>query len=262
MERSVFTKTLRDQRRGLIAWGIGTALTVVLMAAIWPSFSDIDIEGLLAQYPAALKEVFNVGAMSTGAGYLNAELFSLMLPAIFIIFAVGRGARVLAGEEEDGTLELLVTLPVSRTSILLQKCAALVLDVVALGGVLLVATWLSSLVFGLDIGLRAAANGAVSMALLGIEFGLVALALGAVLGRRNLAVGVSACLAGASYLVYLAAQLVDSLRPLRRFSPFYQAISGGPLDDRLAPIVWWTVVVGVLVFAASVRVFAARDLRV
>ena len=98
MEASVFTKTLRDQRRGLVGWSIGTAATVLLMAAIWPSFSDIDIDALLAQYPKALLDAFNVRAMSTGAGYLNAELFSLMLPAIFIVFAVGRGARVLAGE--------------------------------------------------------------------------------------------------------------------------------------------------------------------
>ena len=246
MESSVFTKTLRDQRRGLIGWSIGTAATVVLMAAIWPSFSDIDIDALLAQYPKALLEVFNVTAMSTGAGYLNAELFSLMLPAIFIIFAVGRGARVLAGEEEDGTLELLVTLPVSRTRILVQKGAALAVDVTALGVVLFGSTWVSSQLFGLDVSVRAAANGA--------------LAIGAVTGRRNVAVGASACLAGAAYLVFLAAQLVESLRPLRRLSPFYQAISGGPLDERLPPIVWCTVAAGAVVFAASIRVFARRDL--
>ena len=262
MTASVFTKTLRDQRRGLLGWSVGTAATVALMAAIWPSFNDIDIDALLAQYPKALLEVFNVGQMSTGAGYLNAELFSLMLPAIFIVFAVGRGARVLAGEEEAGTLEVLVTLPVSRTRIIVEKAAALVVDVAALGAVLFVSTWLSSQLFGLDISVRAALNGAVAMALLGIEFGLVALAIGAVTGKRNVAVGASACLAGAAYLVYLAAQLVESLRPLRRLSPFYQAISGGPLDDRLPPIVWWTVAVGVVVFAASVRVFASRDLHV
>lgn len=262
MEASVFTKTLRDQRRGLVGWSIGTAATVLLMAAIWPSFSDIDIDALLAQYPKALLDAFNVRAMSTGAGYLNAELFSLMLPAIFIVFAVGRGARVLAGEEEDGTLEVLATLPLTRSTILVQKGAALVVDVAALAGVLFASTWLSSQLFGLDVSVRAALNGAVAMALLGIEFGLTALAIGAIVGRRNVAVGVSACLAGAAYLVFLAAQLVESLRPLRRLSPFYQAISGGPVDDRLPPIVWCTVAVGVVVFAVSIRVFATRDLHV
>jgi hypothetical protein len=32
--------------------------------------------------PRALKEIFNIANKTTGAGYLNAELFSLMLPVM------------------------------------------------------------------------------------------------------------------------------------------------------------------------------------
>lgn len=101
MLRTLYTKTMRDQRRGLLGWSIGTALTVFIMAAIWPSFSEMDLTSMLAQYPEAMKEAFNITSMTTGAGYMNAELFSLMLPAIFIIFAVARGARLIAGEERS-----------------------------------------------------------------------------------------------------------------------------------------------------------------
>lgn len=262
MLTSIFTKTLHDQRRGLVGWGLGIAATVMVMGAIWPSFSDMDIDGLLAQYPEALRELFNVRSMSTGAGYLNAELFSLMLPAIFIVFAVGRGARLIAAEEEDGTLELLLTMPISRTAVLLQKAAGLVVELFVLTVVLLAATCATSSIFGLDVGVLAATNGALAMGLLGLEFGLIALALSAASGRRTFAVGVTSAIAGASYLVYLAAQLVESLRPLRNVSPFHQAISGGPIGDRFPPIVWLTITAGLVAFAASVRVFATRDLRV
>ena len=261
MPTSVFTKTVRDQVRSLVGWSVGTAATVVIMAAIWPSFSDMDIDGLLDQYPEALREVFNITSMSTGSGYLNAELFSLMLPAIFIVFAVGRGARLIAGEEEDGTLELLVTLPVTRTAILLQKAAGLVVELVVLSVVLFVAVWGSSALFGLDVGVVPALNGSLSMGLLGLEFGWIALALSAATGRRTVAVGVSSALAGAAYLAYLAAQLIESLRPLRNASPFHQAISGGPIGDRLPPVVWLTVAAGLVVLAGSIRVFSVRDLR-
>jgi len=82
---TVFAKTLRDQRRGLMGWGVGIVANVVLMAAIWPSFSDVDYESLLEQYPEGLKDVFNIDEMSTAAGFLNGELYSLVLPAVFII---------------------------------------------------------------------------------------------------------------------------------------------------------------------------------
>jgi len=262
MFANVFTKTLRDDRRGLIGWGIGIALTVVIMAAIFPSFADMDIDALLEQYPDAMKEVFNISSMSTGAGYINGELFSLMLPAIFIIFAVARGARYVAGEEDEGTLELLVTMPVSRRLVLLEKGAALVVSIGVLAVVLFLSTWLSSLAFGLDIPALHALNGTVAMFLIGLEFGLVALAISAGTGRRGLAAGATAGLAGASYLLYLIAQLVDSLRPLRVISPFYQAISEGPIGPSLPPITWVMLAVGLGTLAVSVPVFERRDLAV
>ncbi len=262
MFANVFTKSLRDQRRSLIGWSIGTALTVVIMAAIWPSFSDVDIASLTAQYPEAMKDIFNLTDMGTGAGYLNTELFSLMLPAIFIIFAVSRGTRLIAGEEEEGTLELLATMPVSRRRVLLEKSGALTMSVGSLAVVLFASTMVSSLAFGLHVPALNALNGTIAMFLIGIEFGLVALALGAATGKRALATGISAGLAGASYLLYLVAQLIDSLRPLRVASPFYQAISEGPIGPNLPPITFTMLAVGVVALAASVLVFERRDLAV
>ncbi len=262
MFANVFTKTLRDQRRSLIGWSVGIALTVVVMAAIWPSFSAMDMTAFLAQYPEAMKEAFNISDMTTGAGYLNAELFSLMLPAIFTIFAVARGARLVAGEEEDGTLDLLVTMPLPRWRILLEKSAALAVGIGVLAVVLFLSTWLSVLVFGLDVPALHVLNGALAMFFIGLEFGLVALALSAGTGRRGLAAGLSAGLAGASYLLYLVGQLVDSLRPVRVLSPFYQAISEGPLGPTLPPVAWTMVVVGLVALAVSVAAFERRDLAV
>jgi ABC-2 type transport system permease protein len=262
MFTTVFTKTLRDQRRGLVGWGIGVVATVVIMSAIWPSFAEMDIDSLLAQYPEAMKEVFNISEMSTGTGYLNAELFSLMLPAIFIIYAVARGARLIAGEEDDGTLDVLASLPISRRAVLVEKAAALAVSVGVLALVLAVSVVGSSAAFGLDIGALGALYGSVAMFFLGLEFGLVALALGAATGRRGFAVGVSAVLAGATYLVYLAAQLVESLRPLRVLSPFYQAISAGPIGPTLPLLAWSMPAVGLVALAVSVLVFDRRDLAV
>ncbi len=262
MFRSVFSKTLWDQRHGLAGWSIGTALTVVVMAAIWPSFSKMDLTSMLSQYPETLKKIFNITSMTTGTGYMNAELFSLMLPAIFIVFAVARGARLIAGEEEDGTLELLVTMPLSRRLVLMEKSAALTVSVGVLAIVLFASTWLASLAFGLGISGVAAFDGALAMFLIGLEFGLVALCLSAGTGRRGLATGITAGIAGASYLLYLIAQLIDSLRPLRVLSPFYQATTQGPLGPSVPPIMWVMLAVGILALAASVPIFERRDLAI
>ena len=106
MLANVFTKTLRDQRRSLIGWSIGIATLILVEGALWPSVRDMpNLDEFLASYPEALKEAFNLGAMTTGTGFLNAELYTLVLPILFLVFGISRGARLVAGEEEAGTLE-------------------------------------------------------------------------------------------------------------------------------------------------------------
>ena len=50
----------------------------------------------------------------SGAGYLGSELFSFMVPLLLLVAAIGAGARAIAGEEERGTLDLLLANPLSR----------------------------------------------------------------------------------------------------------------------------------------------------
>lgn len=260
MLANVFLKSLRDQRRSLIGWSIGLMATVGMMAAIWPSFADMDLTKMMEQYPDSLKEAFNVTDMSTASGYLNAELFSFMIPAMFIIFAVGRGARLIAGEEEDGTLETLATLPVTRSRVLVEKAAALITGV----GVLSVVLWLSmvagSAVVGMDIPASYALNASIAMFCFGLEFGLVALAVSAGTGRRGLAIAVASAFAAASYLLFLMGRLVDTFQAYLWLSPFEQALREGPLGPVLPPIMAIMALVGVVALAASVPVFHRRDL--
>ena len=58
--------------------------------------------------------------------YLNGELFSFMTPLFVMIFAIGLAAAQIAGEEENGTLSLLLAYPVSRDRLLAQKYGVLV----------------------------------------------------------------------------------------------------------------------------------------
>ena len=58
MFRSVFRKTLYDQRRAFLGWSVGVALLVGLMAAIWPSVRDMpNLDEFVANYPEAMREL-------------------------------------------------------------------------------------------------------------------------------------------------------------------------------------------------------------
>lgn len=227
---TVYTKALYDQRRGLLGWSVGIAAMTALFVLIYPMVRDMpDLEIFLAQYPDVMGELFNIGAMTTGPGFLNAELFSLLAPALFLVYGIRRGARAVAGEEETGTLEVLLATPVSRTRVLVEKALALLTGVTALGLVVFVTMIAFGPLVDLGLGIRYAAAAAASMTLLGAEFGLLALAVGAITGRRGPAITAAGVAAVASYVLFAMGALVEEFEPWRFLSPFQHAMGTDPI---------------------------------
>jgi ABC-2 type transport system permease protein len=258
---SIFQKALWDQRRSLPFWASGLALTILLESALWPSMSGMpSFDEYLQELPAGLREMFAMDQMSTGAGFLNAELFTLVLPMMFLVHGITRGARMLAGEEEAGTLDLLLVTPLSTTRLLVEEAAALLVSTVVLGAAVLLATFVGSQAFGLEITVRSAAVGATALVLLGFEFGLLALVVGALTGRRGLALGVPAVLVMATYLLYVAAVFVDELHEWRGVSPFDQALHDGPLAPHAPVSFGWLVIPPLVALIAALPAWARRDI--
>ncbi len=263
MLRNVFTKSLRDQRWALVGWGTGVVLLVLMESSVWPTVRDMpDFDEFVEAYPEAMRQLFDLEKMATASGFMNAELFTLVLPLLFIIFGISRGARLVAGEEEGGTLEVLLVTRVSTTSLVLQKAAALATSLLFLGALVFLTFLVTAPTFGMDIGAGDLATASLAMVLMGVEFGFVALAIGAATGHRALALGIAGTAAVASYLLYALGLIVDFMEPWRPLSPFDQALSGGPLGSALPASIGWVVLVAVLALAAALPVFARRDIHV
>jgi ABC-2 type transport system permease protein len=255
----VFTKTMYDQRRTLGYWALGIAALMLLMALLWPTVRDVYDETLLQAYPEELRDVFGLDTFGSGAGYLNVEVFSIMLPIVFIVFGIGRGARLIAGEEQQGVLEPVLVTPASRTRILLEKAAALAVGVVVLGLALFVITLLGSLLVDMEIPIADAAVGALSMTLLGLWAGWLALAIGAATGRRDQAITGASIILIATYVLHVVGALVEEVEPWRILSPITQAIEAGPLDGTVPSAFAALPLVALIFLALAVPLFASRD---
>jgi ABC-2 type transport system permease protein len=254
---------IREQRRSLIGWSIGIAALVLLMAAVWPTVRDMPgLKDFIRHYPPALKKVFKLEErFATGGGYLNSELFSLMVPAMFLVFGIGHGARLVAGEEEDGTLEVLLTVAPSRRRVILEKAAALVATVALLGLALLVSTLLADVAISMKVGLADLVRGSATLTALALEYALLAFAVGAASGRRGIAIAVATGTAVATYVLFVLGQLLDSVRPWQGISSFTQALGHGPIGPTWSPGVLTMLAVGIVAVAVGTMVFDRRDLR-
>jgi ABC-2 type transport system permease protein len=75
----------------------------------------------LENYPQAIMDALGLEDMVSPAGYLQSTVFGIIGPLLLLIFAGGAGARAIAGDEEAGTLDLLLASTVSQAQVLLQR---------------------------------------------------------------------------------------------------------------------------------------------
>ena len=264
MLREVWTKTLRDQRWSIPAWCAALVLLSGMYSAFYPSFhKSQSYDKLVNQLPKALRDFFSAGTgdLGSGPGYVHIELLSFMAPTLLLVFAIGAGAQALAGEEERGTLDLLLATPLHRSRLVVDKLIAIAVGVLALVTAAGAATVVFGMLAGMDLSTPNVVASMVHLALLALVFASLALLVGAATGRVGLARGVPAAVAVLAYMVNGFATTVSWLRPLQKFSPFFQYVGHDPIRHGLSIVGLVVAVVTVLALLfAAVRVFEQRDL--
>jgi ABC-2 type transport system permease protein len=264
MQMVLLLKTARDHWRSYVAWTLGALALVGIELSVYPTVrsSAAGLTSFLDNFPDAFKQIFRMEDYTSGAGFLSTELFSMMLPLIFISIGASWGANASAQEEERRTADILLTLPISRARILLIKIMAAVMS-----QVLLAAIVVSSLLIGigfvdLSLGTSKIIAGAISLLILGILFNAIATFLGAVWGKRSIALGGAVGSAIAGFLFYSLAPLVDTFKRITPVNPFQWTLGTRPLFDGIN--VGYTVVsliVALGLYAASLVVFKRRDIQ-
>lgn len=258
---SVFHKALWEQRRSLPGWSLGIGVLIVLESALWPSMRTMSgLDAYLAEFPAALKELFAIDRMSSGAGFLDAELFSLMLPLMFLAAGISLGARLIAGEQEAGTLDLLLVTPLTTVRLIAETALALVTTMAVLALVTWASVMAGELAFDLGIAPGDAAAASLAMGLLGSEFGLLTLVAGAFTGRRGVALGFGTAVALAAYVLYVGGLFVDGLSGAAAWSPFNQAVSDGALWGGFDASFSWLALPPALALLLAAPLWGRRDL--
>jgi len=231
MLADIWTKTLWDQRRSLLGWVIGFVAVAIIYGGFYPFASTPEYAELIDNLPAGLADAFGWDEISTPHGYLGSTVYGLLGPVLVIIMAIAFGARAIAGNEEAGHLELLIAQPVTRSRIVLQRAAALVITTLV-GGL---AIFMSILAIrgpvDLDLPVGNIAVTSLNLALLGAVFGTLALMVGGFVGRRGLVIGTSSVVAVAAYLANGLAPQVQGLAWMQNLSPFFWFSSTATLRD-------------------------------
>mgnify|MGYP001380381790 CR=1 FL=1 len=230
MLKNIVLKSIRDYRWATLWWSIGVSLAAAVLVAIYPDYSKAgdDLNELLKN-PAMKAFVGELVDLTTPEGFLTMEGYHMFFPVLIIIFSIMLGTAFIAGEEKDGTLELLTAISVSRHTVIVHKFLALLSLTMFLGFIFFSSISIGAIAINMDISLLNIANMSIHLALLGLIFGSLSFFIGSTTGTKSYCIGISATTASISYLVNAFSSTIVLFDTLKYLSPFYYYIDKNPL---------------------------------
>ncbi len=269
MTGAMFLQVMRRSLTPFLLWGVGAAVMAFLVVIIVPSVESLQqMAKLLETFPAFMLQAFggeDVKFLATPEGYLSINLFSWILP-VLAIYSIMAGLNVTANEEEQGILDVVISLPVMRWRIVLEKTLAYTIIIVGNVVIMLVGLWLGVLATpSMTISQARIAESTLNM----IPGLLVVFAFTVMVStlarRRNVAAGIAAVFLLASYFIDLIGRAAkgtvwDQLRALSFYT--YHDNPGVMMHGLAWGNVIGLLVVTILMIVVAVWAFEQRDVGV
>lgn len=130
---SVFLETLTQTWKQMVYWGVGLAAMALLVVLMVPLFDMQSVAALLESFPPVILAMVGIGddlaIFTTNEGFVAIGFFGKSA-LIFAVYPVVMGMRISANEEDDGTSDVLLSLPISRVQVMLEKFLAYSVSVV------------------------------------------------------------------------------------------------------------------------------------
>jgi ABC-2 type transport system permease protein len=225
---SVYLKTLRDFRIAILGWGLGIGLLIYsVLSAVSALIATPAARSTLASLARSFAWIAEPVRVDTPGGYATWKYgFTILVMALWPLLV---GARMLRGEEQRGSMDVLLTLPRGRVRVALEKLAAMWTALLAMGLIIGLMTFAASKGVSADIGLGDTLLFGLNLALICGVFGSIALLLAQFTQERGTAGGITGGLLLLFIILDTVHRVVNGVEWISRLSPVYYFNLSKPL---------------------------------
>jgi ABC-2 type transport system permease protein len=263
MSLVMFRQAIKDLRWPVFWYALGLAVYAVLILSFYPTVREnaASMSQLMDAFPKAIMDAFGAGDMASLAGFVGGKFLNVMWPVIVGVFVIMAGAATVAREVERGTIELLLSVPESRTRLFAAKLGALFAGILVLVAATVGALWLGALLVEetLEVG-NLLALGAV-LTSFAVAVGGYTVLLSSFSKDRGKPAGIAAGITLAFYVAWVVSDLSEDWGWLSNFSIFtafdpQRALASGEIEPlHLGAL----LAVGLVCALAAAVVFRRRD---
>lgn len=262
---NLFKHEFLSRRMMILIWGIGLTMWASIYIYIFPEIQDQI--GMFAEME--IMELFGMDDVSTMEGWIGSIVIQVM-PIVLGVYTIIMASNTLAGEEENGTLELVVAMPLKRWQVVTMKTLALLLVLFlimvlfGIGSGIVLAITVSSA----DLTINATAwqffIGLLASYPLQVAIFGITLFLSAFLPGRRMAMIAMFVLYIASYVLNSAGGMAETVAWMENFSIFsYVNTTASVFTDGPAiSDIFILLSIGVIGFALTIWSFQGRNLTV
>lgn len=248
----------------ILGWGIGLSAFISLYIVIFPQFEDQ--MGVLADIPVYQMFGIDLGSM---AGWL-ASIAVQYTPLLLAIYVVAVSTGTLGGEEDSGTLELIMAMPLKRWQIFSMKALAIA---IAIFIIIVFVSVFSTLTLEfvkatydteVDVTTSQLIIAVLNSFPISLATAMIGMMTAAYLPKRRLAVVVTGVFFVASYFAYSIFNMIENFEAFKAFSIFNyfdstaEVFTTGPQIGDVAVLLG----VALICFALGLWSFQRRDVTV
>ncbi|MBK8989207.1 MAG: ABC transporter permease subunit [Chloroflexi bacterium] len=253
------------RRNAMIGWGLALCFFPVVYVGLYPSFAE-QMVNFQAMMDLAIYQAMGI-SMGSFEDYMASTVTNLV-PVIISIYAVVSGTGTLAGEEDDGRLEMIITSPLPRWQIIATKAIAtgfallVILSTVGLAAALTLANISSQItteVLPMNVFASLLAAWPLTMG-----FAMISLFLGAFTPNRRAASAIATAVVLISYLGNNLTGMIESLENLKWIFLFhyFDASANALLNGQVGSNVVALLLFSLAAFGLAAFFFQRRDITV
>lgn len=263
---SVFIETFKQTWKQMVYWGIGLASMGLLVVLMIPVFDVQQFKELLETFPPMMLAMFGIGSdielFATNEGFVAIGFFG-KFALIFAVYPVVMGMRISANDEDNGSMDMLLSLPVQRARVILERFLAYSVSIIGVVFMIYLGMTLGVAISSVELNMNALST--VIFNLIPVLIFVLAFTafIGTLVRRRQIALGIVTAFVITSFMLQTIGAMAEGTvaEPIGAISFFTYYNAGTILADG---VVWLhiagLVALSVFLLGLSTYRYEQRDI--
>lgn len=228
---TIFKHELKLGRTSLFVWTAAIAFLMAVCVLIYPEMkNNMDDMNEIFSQMGGLSEAFGLDKINYGEflGFFCIECGNVLgLGGAF--FASIAGISALAKEEQNHTAEFLLTHPVSRAAVYLEKLLSVAVQIIIMNIAIAAVSLLCTFAVGEQPDMKKLLLVLTAYLLLQLNVAAVCFGLSAFISGKSMGIGIGAAIG--FYFMNIVANLTEDMKLLKYITPFGYADGAEILND-------------------------------